>query len=947
MKKFNLLVIGLFFTALGYAQPTFQWAKTFGGVGAAEDYAVVEGHAIAMDASENVYVTGLFGFMVDFDPGPATYTLNSNDPDFTDIFVAKLDVSGNLLWARSFGTPALNDAGSGIAVDASGNTYVTGNFSGTVDFDPGPGTYTLTAGTTDMFVLKLNSAGNFVWARNVGGAGSAYGRAIALDASANVYTTGFFNSTVDFDPGPTTYTISATGNDDVFISRLDASGNFVWAKSLGGANTDAGRGITVDGSGNVYTTGNFKGNCDFDPSAATYTLASGGGDDIFVSKLDASGSFLWASVMKGNSASISSGRCIKTDFAGNVYTSGFYKGITDFDPGAGMYALNSGTVTNGFVCKQDAAGNLAWAGELRGGNNTSVMSIDLDGTGNVYGVGNFNSNVDFDPAGTTYSLSTNVSSKDAYLFKWNTSGTFIWAQAIVRTTVVGTNSGSYGTVVNPSSGNIYTTGYFGYTVDFDPGPTTVTVSATGARDGFVNKIGQTGFCIAPAAPVNATAGQTLCAGGNATLAVTSTGTVNWYATSTGTVALGSGTAYTTPVLAAGQYTYYAEASTCTISASRTAITITVNPTPVISVNSGSICSGSSFTIEPTGAASYTISGGSAVVSPVNTTSYSVIGISAEGCLSENLAVSEVTVNALPFIAVNSGSICSGNSFTIEPTGAATYTISGGMAVVSPASTTDYSVTGTSAEGCAASNPAISTVSVNFTPTISVNTGTVCSGSSFTIMPTGADSYSYSNGSQVVNPITNLPMATEVYIVTGYSNAGCMSAPLTCSLTVYALPSLTVTGTSTLICEGETATLTVSGTDTYTWSTGENTAILSVSPSTTTSYSVTGTSNASGCINSASYTQSVSLCTALIKTERSLFSVYPNPSNGYFMIRIENGLHDSINLEITDATGRIVCNSHFDNDGTPIGINLVGQAKGLYFLKIHSEGGQWVKKLIIE
>ena len=873
MRSFYFLVACFLTAALSYAQPSFQWVKTFSGPGSFD-----QGQSIATDATDNVYITGNFEGVTDFDPGPGSYTLSSNNVNYTDIFISKLDAAGNLLWAKSLGTPNSDDGGAGIATDASGNVYVTGNFSGTIDFDPGPGTYTLAASATDIFVIKLDASGNFVWAKNMGGTGSEYGYAIAVDASSNVYTTGFYSSTVDFDPGPATYTLSSKGGADVFVSRLDANGNFVWARNLGGTNTDVGYGIALDGSGNVYTTGNFKGTCDFDPSAATYTLASGGSDDLFISRLDAAGNFVWATVAKGSTtSSTSSGRCIRTDASGNVYVSGYYNGTTDFDPGPATYTLTSGGFLNGIVSKLDGSGNLAWVGELRG-SSTPVMAIALDAAGDVYGTGSFDGSVDFDPAASSYSLSTPTSSEDIYLFKWSSAGAFVWAQDIVSATFSGSTNRSSGVTMNPASGTVYATGYFNYTADFDPGPGTSTLSAVGTSwDAVIHKTGQSGFCTAPAAPANTTpaANQVLCAGATASLSATSTGTVSWYATPTGTTALATGTAYTTPALAAGQYTYYAEAATCTVSATRTAITLTVNATPTISVNSGSICSGSSFTITPGGASTYTISGGSAIVSPASTTSYTVTGTSAAGCLSASNAVSTVTVNALPSISVNSGSICSGSSFTITPGGASTYTISGGSAVVSPASTTSYTVTGTSAAGCLSASNAVSTVTVN------------------------------------------------------------------------ALPSITITATPSLICAGETAKLTASGASTYTWNTGATSTSISVSPTVTSTYSVTGRNSASGCTNAATITQSVSACTSLPETEESLFRVYPNPAHGSFSIQSLQGSGD-VHLELTDASGRTVYSSSFEKQqGEALQVSLADYAKGLYFLKISYEGKQLIKKLILD
>src|SRR5262249_14945501 len=160
-----------------------------------------------------------------------------------------------------------DDIGYSIAVDASGNVYTTGFFHGTVDFDPGSGTKNLvaTGSNTDIFISKLDASGNYVWAKKIGGNTADIGYSIAFDASGNVYTTGSFQGTVDFDPGTGTQNLVASGSTEIFISELDASGNFVLAKHMGGGLYGYGQCIKVDASGNIYTTGYFSGTADFDP----------------------------------------------------------------------------------------------------------------------------------------------------------------------------------------------------------------------------------------------------------------------------------------------------------------------------------------------------------------------------------------------------------------------------------------------------------------------------------------------------------------------------------------------------------------------------------------------------------------------------------------------------------------------------------------------------------
>ncbi|MEI6020827.1 MAG: T9SS type A sorting domain-containing protein, partial [Bacteroidota bacterium] len=276
-----------------------------------------------------------------------------------------------------------------------------------------------------------------------------------------------------------------------------------------------------------------------------------------------------------------------------------------------------------------------------------------------------------------------------------------------------------------------------------------------------------------------------------------------------------------------------------ISSAPAVIAITVHASPTISINNGVICSGESFTLNPSGALTYTYSSGNSVVSPMTNTSFNIIGTSAQGCISTNTAIANITVNITPTISVNSGSICSGNNFILIPSGAVSYTYSGGSATVSPMNDDSYTITGTSAEGCINNNVAVANVTVHLTPTISVNSGSICSGNSFTLIPSGALTYTFSSGNSIVNPMTD-----NAYNVIGTSAQGCIGSNTAISnVSVY--PSPTITSISGTICSGNSFNIVASGANTYTYSGGSTL----VSPMSTTAYSITGTS-ALGCISAA-------------------------------------------------------------------------------------------------
>jgi hypothetical protein len=397
------------------------WAKGMGGTDG-------EGaSAIAVDASGNVLTTGSFSGTVDLDPGPGTANLTS--AGFYNIFVSKLDSSGNFVWAKRIGTVGWH-YGNGIAVDAFGNVLTTGSFTYETDFDPGPAVVYLQAGSSgesNIFVSKLDSSGSFVWARRLGGSNaSSQGFDIAVDSFGNVLTTGSFAGTADFDPGAGTFSLTSAGNNDIFVSKLNSSGSFIWAKRMGGPaltsyDGDAGCALAVDGFGNVHTTGMFEGTVDFDPGAGTFNLTSAGAHDIFVSKLDSNGNFVWARGMGGTSADQPSD--IVVDAFGNVLTTGHFIGAGDFDPGAATYTLSTAYgYLEMFVSKLDSSGNFVWARRMGGLGHTYGSGIAADPASvNVFTTGFFNAGGDYDPGpGTVY---LNPAGDDDIFVSWLTDPT--------------------------------------------------------------------------------------------------------------------------------------------------------------------------------------------------------------------------------------------------------------------------------------------------------------------------------------------------------------------------------------------------------------------------------------------------------------------------------------------------------------------------------------------
>ena len=405
---------------------------------------------------------------------------------------------------------------SATTTDGAGNFYMTGTFTGTVDFNPGPGIDTLTdAGFGDLFITKLDSAGNFLWAKRIGNSSYDEGKAIVTDATGNVYITGFFSTdSVDFDPGPNTFFMSAGENS--FVLKLDANGNFVWAKQVTGTGENFGLSMVLDPQNNILISGRFDGTADFDPGAGTYNLTAFS-SDIYFLKLDNNGNFIWARQIQALSTGTRS-YGIGTDRSGNVYASGLLKGTTDFDPGTGVANLtNASTTQSTFILKLNAAGNFVWVRKVDNVDSyLSGTSLLVDAAGNSYIGGYFNGTVDFDPNAGVQNL-TSATNNTCFLLKLDSSANFSWVKQLpdVKGMTADHAGNSYtcgssirkfgadGTAqwvsdsslstriaVEPSGG-IYMTGIFTGTFDFDPGTGVSTlITPAGDANVFVQKLKQ-------------------------------------------------------------------------------------------------------------------------------------------------------------------------------------------------------------------------------------------------------------------------------------------------------------------------------------------------------------------------------------------------------------------------------------------------------------------------
>jgi hypothetical protein len=364
-------------------------------------------------------------------------------------------------WARTWGG-AHDDEGLSVAIDGSGNVYVTGDFFGTVDFDPGVAVDNHTSnGWCDAFLSKFDPNGNFVWARTWGGFDFDRGLSVAIDGSGNPYVTGYFQYTVDFDPGAGVDNHTSNGAWAAFLSKFDPNGDFVRALTWSGEHHDAGLSIAIDGSGNAYVSGWFGDTVDFDPGAGVDDHSSNGWHDAFLSKFDPNGNFIWARTWGGSDDD--DGLSVAIDGSGNAYIAGQFAGSVDFDPGAGVdnHTDYSHYYSDVFLSKFDPDGDFVWARTWGGEYWDQGSSVAIDGSGAVYVTGMFESTVDFDPGP---GVDNHTSNEDAFVSKFDPDGNFVWAR-----TWEGSGISRGLSIAIDGTANVYVTGIFNGTVDFDPG----------------------------------------------------------------------------------------------------------------------------------------------------------------------------------------------------------------------------------------------------------------------------------------------------------------------------------------------------------------------------------------------------------------------------------------------------------------------------------------------
>lgn len=364
-RRFTLLLAGLWIAAASGISvvPPDIWARGFGGRGRER------ATGVAPDRGGTVYTVGQVA-------GEATWGRVRVTPAGPDALVASLDKNGQVVWAHALGGPGPDEARA-VAILTEGDVFVVGSFSGTADFDPGPGRTELTsAGGTDVFVLRLTPRGELVWARRLGGPQEDTGLDIAVD-TRGVYVSGSFQSVLDAGSSR----LSSAGKTDGFVAKLDlAAGAPQWGQRIGGPQEDAARSLAVAVNGEIWVAGSFEEKAGVGREGGS-SLESAGKSDGFLARLAPEGGVLWSGRIGGEKEDAVTAVAVG---AAGVWFTGYFTGTADFDPGSSITSMAGVGKADAFVAHLAKTGQLRWVQQTSGPHYDTGTGLAPDGEGGVW-----------------------------------------------------------------------------------------------------------------------------------------------------------------------------------------------------------------------------------------------------------------------------------------------------------------------------------------------------------------------------------------------------------------------------------------------------------------------------------------------------------------------------------------------------------------------------------
>jgi hypothetical protein len=867
-----------------------------------------ESSAGGFDQATKVHVTplnytcvaGKFSGIIEVNSQTGPIILTSSGGDEGVLF--KYDDTGNLIHAFKIGGSG-NDRINAIASDSSGNIYIAGAFSGTVDFNPGAGvTNLVAAGGEDMFFAKYDAAGSLVWARKAGGSGSDCATSLTIDGTNNLIVTGYFSNTVDMNPAAPVNNLVSAGGTDFFIATYNTSGVYISAIRYGGSGYDSASEILYDAtSGSFAVTGKFTGSVNFNPGGSAVSLTSSGGvtgSDAFFARYNSSGSLIWVKQLGSaaisatiNSMQFIQGVTSELLIAGFAQSRSGSNGNLDLDPGIGSdnMSVQGNDGKDAFAARfvfgnSGNTGNYIWSGKFQSYGDEEISALTVDRASDLwYATGNFSDEIDLNPDADSIATYSPQGASDIFIVAFTGSGNqFSFGESFGG---IATDSGT--DMAIDGNDRLRICGSFTGTADLAPGIfSSNSVSVAGSGDGFIIALGD--LCEA----VDYTGSSqsiTICQGKNYTITAVNGNYISFYDALTGGNLLSSGSQYTTPGLQ-NTTTFYIGDDICPLTP-RTPVTINVDIIPLL------------------------------VVTPSGPTTF---------CAGGNVQLSANTGSSYAYQWRKYGNLISGATDSA-------YTASG---------TGTYKVTATSVFGCSR-NSGNTFVVVNPLPpaniTASGNTS-FCVGDSVTLEANNASGYSY----QWKKYSTDVVGATGQQYVA--KTAGQFKVRITdangCSrnsnsILVSILPSppaSIIAGGPLSFCDGDSVLLRAnSGASiTYQWRKGSSYIAGAISDEyyakTTGNYKVTVTGS-NGCTKNSNVLAVAVVCREPASTSiKELLTVYPNPGSGNFIIKLNDVIHSDLDYVLFDQRGAIITKGVIfaGNDGN---ILLPHVASGVYTLSV--------------
>ena len=477
MKK--LLLVLLFTSSLFAQNPTLTFANKESNVGYGGNLTVAKS---VKDSNGNVYLIGNFNVVADFNPSPTETNLTAISSQYGDMFISKYNANGDFLWVKGIGGTGYVNCS---AVVIGGNfIYMAGKYTNTIDFDPSTNSSNLTSANGSFeaaFMAKYDLNGTHISSKSIDGETDLKFTSISF-SNNQLLVSGNFSGAVDFDPSTNALNLSSNGLTDIFIAKYSTLFIPQWAYAVGGVDIDTCFSSTVNSSGELIITGNYKNSVDFDPSAATNSLLNSSTtiNNTYLAKYSTSGILIWVKDIQAKmnnllSSNPSSNPIIVCDASNNLIVAGVFNVTSDFDPSAATASL---TPSGSFVAKYDTNGNYIWAKKLTSTTNKGIIYDSA--TTNVTVFGTFTSSTDFDPGTAVYNLDTTTGTN--YFASYDTNGNFVYAKNIQPTI---TN------IINIDFEGIYLTGNFSGSADFDPS-TEVSTQYSLLTNGFIGRYDTTG-----------------------------------------------------------------------------------------------------------------------------------------------------------------------------------------------------------------------------------------------------------------------------------------------------------------------------------------------------------------------------------------------------------------------------------------------------------------------